>query len=38
MARITVTIEIDVALEYDFVTHKVNLVILGRILSTAIIA
>ena len=33
MVRITVIIEMDAALEYDFVTHKVNLVILDHMLN-----
>ena len=35
MARITMTIEMDAALEYNFVTHKVNLVILDHMLIIA---
>ena len=37
MVWITVTIEMDVALEYDFATSKVILVVLDRMLTTAII-
>ena len=37
MARITVTLEMDATLEYNFVTHKVNLVILDHMFTIAII-
>ena len=37
MARITATIEMDMALEYDFVTNKVNLLILDRTSTDSII-
>ena len=37
MARIMATIKMEVALVYDFVTNKVNLVVLDRMLTVAII-
>ena len=37
MAQITMTIEMDATLAYDFVTYKVNLVVLDHILNITII-